>query len=622
MSSTKIIAAAVMACGIASQAQLLEKYEMPRKETPTAEYSSHDRMSPKVRKFVNEHKSKKTMLKKVVKSDLLGRKGANKSANVKDSVVYMANNAASEKMQVAVVRIPHQSFAGVEGFQDEVRYDENKKKLVYILNGKQMSASEYQKAKAKLDRQYNKAVRKIQAPVVKKLTAEEIEAEYNSSEDVFITTLPKVVADDITYDGEGHLWRTPDEMFNLNGLKTYGHNNGYKGQNVGIRFSDVGCPNQSLLGSNYANQVCNLTNQWHATVVGMVLKSAAPNASLRGRDITNSSGNLLNDFLDSANYSNSNIKVGSNSWHIDQYGDSYDNVYSVWDAYVDQYVYNHRVTEFFSAGNKSSAMPDYYVMSPGRGVNVITVGAAYPGELSALNTYNLADYSLYKNPDLNGHGDGIAKPEVVNFTNFWLKNMGYSGNQQYFSGTSSSTPFTAGMAAALMSQRTEYQNSPEKVKALMLATQGINVQNAEDIDYDDAKFTAHIPSFKLMTSATIGGAFATEYQIFGSNAHNNSAYKSISKTVQQGKRYRVAVAWLESPNYVLNHHGLAHDIDLAVFGTPVGTRGYQSQSSFNNFEVVDFVAKSSGTVDIRIINYRNDLPSDPIRLAWSIVQVD
>lgn len=617
MRSKEVIAAAVMACCVATQAQLLEKYEMPRKETPSAEYSTHDRMSPKVRKFVNEHKSKKTMRKQVAKSDLLGRKGAGKSANVKDSVIYMANEASAEKMQVAVVRIPHQSFANVEGFHDEVRYDENKKKLIYTLNGKEMSASEYQKAKEKLDKQYDKAVRKIQAPVLKKLTAEEIEAEYNSSDDVFITTLPKVVTDDNVYDGYGHAWRTPDEMFNINGLKTYGHNNGYKGQNVGIRFSDAGCPNQTLLGSNYSNQVCNFTNQWHATVVGLVLKSAAPNAILRGRDITNSSGLLRSDFLDSANYSYSNIKVGSNSWHIDQFGDDYDNVYSVWDAYVDQYVYNHRVAEFFSAGNKNDSMPDYYIMAPGRGVNVITVGAAYPGENGAPYTYNLADYSLYKNPDLNGRGDGIAKPEVVNFTNFWLKNMGYSGDLQFFDGTSSSTPFTAGMAASLMSQRTEYQNSPEKVKALMLATQGIHVQNAEDIDYDDAKFTAHIPSFKLMTSATIGGDFAVESQIFGTKG-----YKSIKKNVQQGKRYRVAIAWLEPPNYVLNNHGLAHDMDLAVFGTPVGSRGYQSQSLFNNFEVVDFVAKSSGQIDIRIVNYRNNLPSEPIRLAWSFVQVN
>lgn len=70
MRSKEVIAAAVMACGIASQAQLLEKYEMPAKKSQSlAASETIDRMDPEVRKFVNNRK-RKVLRQKVVKSDL------------------------------------------------------------------------------------------------------------------------------------------------------------------------------------------------------------------------------------------------------------------------------------------------------------------------------------------------------------------------------------------------------------------------------------------------------------------------------------------------------------------------------------------------------------------------
>ena len=140
MNSTKIVAAAVMACSIASQAQLLEKYEMPAKKSQSlAASETIDRMDPEVRKFVNNRKTKKVLRQKVVKSDLLGRKGASKSASVKDSVVYVTNSADTEKMRVIVSRISKDPFVDIDGYTDEVYYDENRKQLVYSFNGKQMN---------------------------------------------------------------------------------------------------------------------------------------------------------------------------------------------------------------------------------------------------------------------------------------------------------------------------------------------------------------------------------------------------------------------------------------------------------------------------------------------------
>ncbi|SHL35547.1 Subtilase family protein [Fibrobacter sp. UWT2] len=608
MNSTKIIAAAVMACSIASQAQLLEKYEMPAKKSQSlAASETIDRMDPEVRKFVNNRKTKKVLRQKVVKSDLLGRKGASKSASVKDSVVYVTNSADTEKMRVIVSRISKDPFVDIDGYTDEVYYDENRKQLVYSFNGKQMSASEYKAAKDKWQKKYDRAAKKISAPVIKNLTAAEIEQEYNSSDEVYVSSMPNFVQDEIVGLTDGHYAATADVMWGINGLKTSGFDAGYKGQNIGVYFSEPGCADRGTLGSYYQELYCSGRGNGHAAKVGKLLNSTAPSAKLYGQDANS------NVYL--SNPSSKNIMIGSHSWH---YARVYDRFYTVDDADMDQDAYSNRITHFVAAGNKVSE-PDYYILTPGRSINAITVGAVYPTKeaYGVNNGYLMTEYTFHINPDINHHGDGNAKPEVLNFTNFKLS------DGILFGGTSASTPFTAGMAAVLMSQRAEFQKSPEKVKAVMLAAEGIQTLNAEDIDYDDAKFTAQIPSYKLMNKAYIKGwPGKTEQQIFGSNNHGNDAYTTVTRTVQKGKRYRAAIAWMEPAYYITTNKQLAYDFDLAVFGTPVGTRGYQSQSLFNNFEVLDFVPKQSGDVQFRIVNYRNEVPSKPIYLAFSFVQVD
>jgi hypothetical protein len=370
MRSKKIVAAAVIACCVASQAQLLEK---PKKYegsfVPVTKLESKDRMDPEVRKFVDAQKAKKSVRKQVVKSDILGRKGTNKSASVKDSVVYAVDEASTAKMKVLVGRVHQYTPTGMQGYRDDVRYDEKTKKVIYSINGKEMSKAEYEKKTAEWENKYEQKKPNRTAPVVKYLTAKQIEDEIASSDDVVIAALPEArsVASSSHY---GENYYTADVMWGINGIKTEAFDNGYKGQNVGIHFPDVGCAKASYLNSSYYQELsCPNKNYAHATGVARILHSTAENAKLYGSDVkTATSANWLPS--NPKSYS-PQIMVGSNSYAFFTQWDSTKshyvntNDYTYYDYLMDDYIYNTHVTEFVAAGNyESDYMAGYYVTTP------------------------------------------------------------------------------------------------------------------------------------------------------------------------------------------------------------------------------------------------------------------
>jgi hypothetical protein len=638
MRSKKIVAAAVIACCVASQAQLLEK---PKKYegsfVPVTKLESKDRMDPEVRKFVDAQKAKKSVRKQGVKSDILGRKGTNKSASVKDSVVYAVDEASTAKMKVLVGRVHQYTPTGMQGYRDDVRYDEKTKKVIYSINGKEMSKAEYEKKTAEWENKYEQKKPNRTAPVVKYLTAKQIEDEIASSDDVVIAALPEArsVASSSHY---GENYYTADVMWGINGIKTEAFDNGYKGQNVGIHFPDVGCAKASYLNSSYYQELsCPNKNYAHATGVARILHSTAENAKLYGSDVkTATSANWLPS--NPKSYS-PQIMVGSNSYAFFTQWDSTKshyvntNDYTYYDYLMDDYIYNTHVTEFVAAGNyESDYMAGYYVTTPSKSVNSIAVGAVHPS-LTGYTTnsgerrrgYEYKWYSLHLDPKL-----GNAKPEIANYTNFYFpgetpfvdpENHQWDG---YMNGTSSSTPLSAAMAAVVMSQRSELKWHPEKVKAMFLAAGSIVPVNWDDFDYDNPHYSAHIPmysKFIYSKNHVTGWASMTTNQMFGSG----NTITLTENNIVKGKRYRVAIAWLSPADYVYanrnqSYYNLPQDIDLSVRVN--GTWVDQSNSSDNPFEVIDFVAAQDGQATITIHLYRNSTPDAEISLGYSFVRVN
>lgn len=649
--NSNIVVAAALACGVSAQAQLLGDAALKKQwATPTEKVQ---RMDPKVSSFVKAQKEKKKDIRKVSSTaDVLGRKGASKSkskiADASGKVTYVQNVTSEEKMKVLVVNV-EPDFVKVDGYSDAISYDEKTGETSYFINGKKVSKDAYQTKSKKWKEQFAKRKNHKSRAFIKNLTAEEIENEYNSSENVFIAPYVEPIPSNsfsVTFDNGQYVkvryddlstetYAYPELIQKVSGLTAGAYGKGFYGKGVGVYFADAGCAKSSILSSYYKSNLCvsssNSKPGAHATGVAKVLQSTAPQATIYGLNAYNA-GNTMESYgqnvfpSDLGMFNGADIMIGSHSVGYPDNG-----AYTLYDYMIDESVYQNRVSEFVAAGNYLTERPDdYYVPSPGKALNVITVGAVQsPTTTSQSWGYNYKAYSMHKDPDF-----GNAKPEVANFTNFYFKNQVQFKDDYgdywngFMGGTSSSAPYTAGMAAVLMSQHSEFQHDPARLKAAFLAAGTVKPKNADNFDYDNPHYTAHIPMYDKLLNAknyTYSSHGALQGAIFKDGTYPYP-YREFVHPVVKGRRYIAAVSWINpgvcmlKPEACGTREGtLPTDIDLAV--TINGKRVTESNSVQNPFEVVDFKAAEDGYATVRVYNYRNDLPQYSLFLGYSFVKL-
>ena len=550
--------------------------------------ASQSNISKEIQDFLDEEESydSQTVPSKAYTVDVLGRK---KSSN-KITVLGKAKTTKNRKIRVDITNFDMPDYK-VKTTSTKMEVDGETGKVRLWLNDKEVSQEEFEKANEKAMRERPPFV----AGYTDSLSAEEIKNLLKKNKHIYISKHAKPI-DQMAYTS----------ILNKSQITTHAFTNSAKGNGVGIHFQETGCPHPYFRTSNYVQlNSCAHGVQMHPTGVFQVLSNTAPEATIYGQDEGAMNGEAQPwpmpwQHPTGPNYSD--IFISSHSWSSP---DSPAGEYVEVDAKMDNYVYNTRIVSVVAAGNSDQQGDNFYVRSPGKALNAITVGAVNP------TNDNYVYYSNWKNSEI-----GNEKPEVANYTNFEFNNS-YTfqypcGNSSctyngYFNGTSAATPYTAATIADLMSHYPSFKGHPELIKAILVSGEKRPIPNAAS--HNPQNTTVAAKGIPVYSSLAWNRTFRTW------EGENNGVFDSNEKITFteagiKNAHYRIGIAWLTSGTYIYYNKGLnstteklPQDIDLRVKQN--GKTIASSQSTNNPFEVVDFTPTKNGDLTIEIHRWRN-----------------
>jgi len=568
--------------------------------------ASQSSVSKEIQDFLDEEDSyeSKNVPSKTYTVDVLGRK---KSSN-KITLLGKAKTSKKRKIRVDITNLDIPDYK-VKTTSRRMEVDRETGKVRLWLNDKEVSPEELEKANEKAMRERPPFV----AGYTDSLSAEEIKSLLEKNKRIYIKKYVEPI-NQMAYTS----------ILNKSQISTHAFTNSAKGNGVGIHFQETGCPHPHFRTSKYVQiNNCEHGVQMHPTGVLQVLSNTAPQATIYGQDQGEMNGEAQPwpmpwQHPTGPNYSD--IFISSHSWSSP---DSPAGQYVDVDAKMDNYVYNTRIVSVVAAGNSDQPGDNFYVRSPGKALNAITVGAIDP-----IND-NYIYYSNWKNSQI-----GNEKPEVANYTSFHFNNSytfqypcddGTCTYDGYFGGTSAATPYTAAMIADLMSHSQYFsamlKGHPELVKAILISGEKRPIPNAASFDPNNISNAAKgIPVYSSL--AWNRSYFRTwegeNNQVFDSNEKITFTEAGI-----KGAHYRIGIAWLTSGTYLLKNKKIAQDIDLIVKQN--GQVIAQSNSFNDPFEVVDFTPKSNSnlTIEIRRDGNRPNqsstyIPPEKVILGYSL----
>ena len=151
-----------------------------------------DRLSPKVREFVEKYKAEKAnkkinsdaqKRKVVLKSDVLGRKV--KRGQVQDSTVYLVEDVIEPRMEVTVADLSVEDV-DIEPISAQYSYNGEKKEENFLLNGKKIDKKSFFKKTEDWEKRRIKKQKPLKQSYRAFLTPTEMENKLLSSEDIYI----------------------------------------------------------------------------------------------------------------------------------------------------------------------------------------------------------------------------------------------------------------------------------------------------------------------------------------------------------------------------------------------------------------------------------------------------
>ena len=372
----------------------------------------------------------------------------------------------------------------------------------------------------------------------------------------------------------------------------------YNGQGTGASIfvaEASGCPPSNYMPNYHLVGSSNTTT--HSRRVLSVLNSVSPNSHKickTGCSIPNA-----NEIADGAFGSNvPPVFVVNLSCNNDT-----SNYYMENDQSADDLGYNHNITVVKSAGNRGNG--DGYVTSPGKGINVITVGN-YDDHNNTPTLYQMRSSSSYVDaantktpkPDLSAPGCNIEVGTNAS-GNSWSAD----------SGTSYAAPHVSGMLANKISQWTNPNHatiSPQhmKLRAVMAANDYIRAPNSNYYSQDYVGYGGADFYNMYYTSAWTQYTSNTFAQVDASDPYPNNGAIDFEQYIPAGTGYAaVGISWLVNGTWVYNHRNDTYPMGftyaLYVYA-PDGSLIMSRTSLYGNSIVIKFQHNTSGTYHFKV----------------------
>ena len=278
------------------------------------------------------------------------------------------------------------------------------------------------------------------------------------------------------------------------------------------------------------------------------------------------------------------------------------------DREFDQFVYDTGVLVASAAGNGNNTD---HVDSPAAGLNVLAVGSysTSTNTIASNSSGRKPPNTKNRKPELSAPGVNVwwdLYPPLIVPCNDW---------STCCNGTSCATPLVAGLLADMQEARTWLQLNPPLLKARAIAAArdpiGGDSGAVGEGGIDYLKGVNNVSDFWWSGS---NSAFSTWLA-------PNSTFINVPFTFSKGQSVRIVLAWVTRGDYTYAHRNdppaIDVDLDLAVYD-PSGTCITGSFDSYTGYEIVNFVAATTGQHSIRIWRIWNRDPSNKMWIGMVV----
>ena len=283
--------------------------------------------------------------------------------------------------------------------------------------------------------------------------------------------------------------------------------------------------------------------------------------------------------------------------------------YTAYDREIDRLIQSTKITFVKSAGNSGGD-----ISSPGKGLNVITVGnlntkTDYNEEIAA--PYSLHPTSAYREADYLPNKPDVVAPGTM-LTTRVTENSFSSGT-----GTSYSAPIVTGFIAQMMQRVPSLMGNPYRAKALLISfcdRSSVLEENDAEADNEfirDRSGAGMIDASQLLLGFTHGDDIL---YFHGTKRTYNPA------EFTEGQTIRIVMVFFKSNGIAISSAADMDDLDLKLLNSS-GEVVAESSSRRNNVEIIEFTVPEDGEYFVQVCaaTVKDTAAGVPYGISWRVL---